>query len=801
MFRQITVESTKTIFTVWQNMLWFVWRLFNIPHLLKTLFSPWKKDVSIKSWRGFHPGKSLEQLALNGITRLLGSIVRSLTIITGITTLTATALLGIILIFLWITTPITLPAIVILAITKSSLSLWTLALLHIAMIVWLLITTTRTSSDEEQDPTNQQWYQRTLKRLNTDSLNNIAIEEILRQNNLTQEDFNKIIAWEKNQEKEQKQEKKWWDKNNLSKIRSIGQEWHYAYTPHLDRYCTDLSKHDPTPLNKARLVGREKAVEMLLLTLAESQQNNALLIANPGTGRKTIIHHIARLIRTNQTEGTVFHNKRILFFETTSAIAQAQSTGTPIDYFLDRLFFEAAYAGNIILVMENIENYVDVNSATNITAILSQYLDLPTFRLVSITSPQAINRLETRSAIILKSSKKIIIDEPTNEEAELIILDHFKDIEKKHVLFTCTAIKSIVQYSSRYNSQIPLPERALDLANESLLYWKENGREGIITKEIIENYVTLKTGIPLGEIKEQEQEKLLNMESFLHERVIGQEHAINKIASAVRRIRTDITDKKKPVASFMFLGPTGVGKTETAKALAESYYGDENKMIRLDMSEYQTEAGFDRLLGAQERNEIGRLTTATRENPYALLLLDELDKAHPRILDIFLQILDEGYATDSFNQRINFTNMIIIATTNAGAVELREMLDNEVPKEDIKQKLIDVVVKKNSFRIEFLNRFSDIILFEPLKTEELLKVTNLLLEKLQKRLHEEKGIPLLWKNDVPETIIQKSYQPLFGARSIARYIQNNIENIVAEKIIRHSATKEDPIVIEAKDIP
>jgi ATP-dependent Clp protease ATP-binding subunit ClpA len=400
-----------------------------------------------------------------------------------------------------------------------------------------------------------------------------------------------------------------------------------------------------------------------------------------------------------------------------------------------------------------------------------------------------------RQGEIVKYFEVVEMREPNEEQTINILLNKMQNYERNRIIFTYDGLKSIMRESNKFNWDFPMPERAIDLAMDVLMYWQKKGVEEYITEKTVLDFVSLKTGVPQGDIGGEEKKKLLNLEKTLHNFVIGQEEAIKDVAQALRRTRSGIGNSQKPIGSFLFLGPTGVGKTESAKALAKAYFGDEKKMIRFDMSEFQNSSSIDRMIGSSQLNQKGRLTTEVKDNPYSLILLDEIEKAYPEVLDIFLQILDEGFVTDAFGEKINFRNSIIIATSNAGAPLIRNMVEAEKNPEDIKQAVIDFTVQNNIFRLEFLNRFTGIVFFRPLNELELKSVVRLMLQKFAKRVQKEKNMEVEFDESVVDNMIEKGYNPIFGARSLDHYIEHTVEDLIATKIIEGDFVKGEKIMI------
>jgi ATP-dependent Clp protease ATP-binding subunit ClpC len=795
------------------RFLHFFWRFLNIGHLARTLFSPWKRDVAVKTWRGFSPSRLFTRFVGNMMSRLIGAIVRAITIILGLVFIALYGLFALVFLFVWVTFPLVfifIPIASLTSITSLGVALASLLLLFIlAGLAFYAYFTDKQPNYERVDLEHLQkfpWFSRIYDRIEiplqergTPLFENMEnFHKLLAQKKLTPEDFSLILSLEVSRQT-QLQKKHFWTKDTLDHIAPIGQFWNFAYTPRLDSYCIDLSAsalHETQTL----FMGNDAAYHAALIAMMRTSQNNVILVGDAGIGKMSFIYNLTRSIREQAFTQTPLAYKRILIFNPAEAITDAHNRNISIDGFLRRLFFEAAYAGNVLLIIQDLAHYTSIrdgNDTVNITSILSEFLHVPTFQVIATASPNDFHDYISKNQTLMKSFEKIDFQEMQKSDALQLLLKKIDPAETSGVIFSYQALRSIIDLSQQYNSSMPLPERALDLMEKIIL---ARTQSGTVTSADIEAFVSQTTGIPLGNPDDSERERLLAFESIMHQRIIGQKEAVTSIAETVRKIRAGMIESNRPLASFLFLGPTGVGKTETAKAFAESYFGNESKMIRLDMSEFQGENALKRFVGSRSDHIASKIASAVKDAPHSILLLDEIEKAEPKVLDIFLQILDEGMFTDDFGEKIYFRNIMIIATSNAGSNILTKLIENGVDYATMRKNIIDHITQENIFRMEFLNRFNGIILFHPLNAEELQSVTKLMLDTIAKSMHTKKNIRLQFEDGCIATIIANGYEPVFGARSIRRYIETHIENIIATKIIAKETAEGEAILIRPEDM-
>ncbi|KKU07556.1 MAG: Chaperone, Hsp100 family, ClpC-type [Candidatus Magasanikbacteria bacterium GW2011_GWA2_45_39] len=389
------------------------------------------------------------------------------------------------------------------------------------------------------------------------------------------------------------------------------------------------------------------------------------------------------------------------------------------------------------------------------------------------------------------------VEEPETNEAIQILQAKSGTIEyKNNVFLSYGALEAAVTLSHSYIHDRYLPEKALEVIGEAATGARsQKGKNHLVTAEDVARVVSEKSKVPVQSVTVEETDKLLNLETEMHKRVIGQEEAVKVVAAALRRARAELHSKKRPIANFLFIGPTGVGKTELAKTLAEVYFGREDLMIRLDMSEYQNSSDTARLIGTTNESGTGVLTEAVKTSPASLILLDEIEKAHPNILNIFLQVMDDGRLTDSTGHTIDFTNSIIIATSNAGADHIQEQMRAGMPFADIQKDLLHGGLNQY-FKPEFINRFDGVVVFKPLEKMEIKQIAVLMLKGIARGL-EEKGLGFEFTDAALNELADAGFDPVYGARPLRRAIQEKVENPLSEFILRGGWQRRDIAVLDA----
>ena len=643
-----------------------------------------------------------------------------------------------------------------------------------------------------------------------------------------------------------------------------------AKTPSLDEFGTDLTLA-ASELRLDPVIGREKEIERVIQILARRTKNNPVLLGEPGVGKTAVVEGLALRI-VNSEVPDILDGKKVIQLDMGLLIAGTKYRGE-FEERLKKIMDEIRQAGNIILVIDEMHTLIGAGAAEgaiDAANILKPALSRGEIQVIGATTLDEYRKHIEKDTALERRFQSVLIEEPSIDDSIEIIRGIKPKYEEHHrLIISDDAIISSVKLSSKYITDRFLPDKAIDVLDEACskvrlkvsslspegkeldkelrciikekeeairnqefekasqlrddeANMKEKIREvsekwrnehdankPVVTEENVAEVIGMMTGVPVTKLTESESDRLLNLEKVLHERVIGQNDAIVAISKAIRRARVGLKSPNRPIGSFIFCGPTGVGKTELAKALSEAVFGSEDNMVRVDMSEFMEKHSTSKLIGSPPGyvgyDDGGSLTETIRKKPYSVILFDEIEKAHPDVFNIMLQILDDGRLTDSKGRHVNFKNTIIIMTSNVGASMIATQsklgfvtADDE--KKDKYEKLKDTVNEemKKAFRPEFINRIDDIIVFAHLSKEEIRQIVDLMMKDLFKRL-DERGLTMEVTDDVKDFLATDGYNEAYGARPLRRLIQRKVEDTLAEEILSGKYHEGDTIVLDMKD--
>lgn len=640
--------------------------------------------------------------------------------------------------------------------------------------------------------------------------------------------------------------------------------------PTLEQFGRDLTR-DAHEKRLDPVVGRETEIQRVIQVLSRRTKNNPCLIGEPGVGKTAIIEAIAQRIEAGEVPETML-DKRIFILDLTSTVAGSKYRGE-FEERIKRIINEVQAAGNIILFIDEIHTIIGAGSAEgsmDASNILKPSLARGQIQIIGATTINEYRKNIEKDAALERRFQPIMVDEPSVEDT-ITILNGLKDTYEKYhnVVISEEGIDAAAKLSERYINDRYLPDKAIDLIDEACakarlkgtpktkavinaennveLYtnmledsikkgdfktgseakinldkamtkldkvtekWNTNKYENkpVIGESKIAEVVSMWTRIPVSKLTKDESKRLIKLEEVLHKRVVGQDEAVKAVAKAVRRGRVGLKDPNRPIGSFLFLGPTGVGKTELSKALAESVFGSEEAIIRVDMSEYMEKHSVSKMVGSPPGyvgyDEGGQLSEKVRRNPYSVILFDEIEKAHPDVFNILLQVLDDGHITDSKGRKVSFKNTILIMTSNAGASRIMEpkklgFNSEENEKQDYEKMKANVMEDvKRIFRPEFINRIDDIIVFHSLGKNEVGKIVNIMLNQFKHRVKEQMDIDIRFADSAKKYITQEGYDKKYGARPLRRMIQNKIEDTLSDEILNGNVTNGDSITISVRN--
>ncbi|MBU0647728.1 ATP-dependent Clp protease ATP-binding subunit [Patescibacteria group bacterium] len=602
--------------------------------------------------------------------------------------------------------------------------------------------------------------------------------------NQTLDDVTKVCIWQEILDQQNRRIEAYRQKSKFKPVGHMNRAWTAVPTPILDTYGRDLTmmaKYE----SLERLVDRESELAQAMNVLEKTSKNNVLFIGESGVGKSTLVNGIAYKMAAEEVPD-LLKDKRLVTLNCSQLFSSGGVGGEKL--FVSALQ-EVLKSKNIILYIDDLHLLAGVKTISggpmDALSILADTLSKNRIQFVASTSPEGYSKYISTYDSLITDLTTIEVPEVDHETAIQIIESATHKIENANkVLISYPAVKSSVELSDDLIVQKKLPTKAYDLLQEAAIVVK-NKKKLIVTKKDITELMQQKTRVPLSRVTEEESQTLLNLEDELHKRIIGQNTAVKQVAEAIKRARVGLKDKNKPIASFLFVGPTGVGKTELAKSLAAIYFGDEERMIRMDMSEYQEVGDIKKIIGAppgsSEFEERGYMTEAVKKEPFSLILLDELEKAHKDILNLFLQVLDEGKVKDSMGRMVKFNNSIIIATSNAGTSLIQAGMKANKNIERIEQELMEEL--KKFYRPEFLNRFDGVIMFKPLEHEEVVKIAALMIAKINKNMAEQKiGVEV--EEKALDNFIKEGYNQEFGARALYRTLQEKVKNVIADKMLK-----------------
>lgn len=639
--------------------------------------------------------------------------------------------------------------------------------------------------------------------------------------------------------------------------------------PTLEQYSRDLTE----AAREDRLdpvVGRNAEVERVMQILCRRMKNNPCLVGEPGVGKTAVVEGLAQMIASG-TVPEILADKRILSLDLSGMVAGSKYRGE-FEERIKRVIAEVRAAGNVILFVDELHTLIGAGGAEgamDASNILKPALSRGEVQMIGATTRTEYRKYIEKDAALERRFQPVYVEEPTREETIAILQGLRSKYEEHHgVTISDDALEAATDYAIRYINDRFLPDKAIDLIDEAasrkklgifagnktakkaeetrhnleealeaalaegnieaaqalkkdldktdkkIEKTKHNMREKeqeqmLVTEEDVADVVSVWTKIPVSKITQTESQRLLKLEEILHKRVVGQNEAVETVAKAIRRGRVGLKDPKRPIGSFLFLGPTGVGKTELSKALAEAMFGNENAIIRVDMSEYMEKHSVSKMIGSPPGyvgfEEGGQLSEQVRKNPYSVILFDEIEKAHPDVFNVLLQVLDDGRITDSQGRTVDFKNTIIIMTSNAGAQRIVDpkklgfsnVENAESEHKDMKNNVMEEI--KRMFKPEFLNRIDDIIVFRALSKEDVKGIAALMLKELKNRLAKQMDITLTYGDTVKNFIFEKGYDKKYGARPLKRAIQNNIEDSLAEEILSGKIQASDKVSMTVLD--
>lgn len=613
-------------------------------------------------------------------------------------------------------------------------------------------------------------------------LSNKEIENYLAQRNLQPKDVLEIHAWLDRLEDYSTRQKPYFG--------GIGRDWATGFTPNLEKFSQNLSHVVEYGKQHFHFLAHANLSDSIVHDLT-SGAGGVAIVGATGTGKTELVHALAERLLMGKDKGLKHYQVISL-----NASLILSSDKTNLEKLMLTLFYEAIQAGNVILFLDEAQLFFGEGvGAFNMAQVLLPVMQANRLKLIAAFTPNDFQRLRAANESLANSFSVVTVKEPTEEDTMKVVEDAALTLEARTgLLVPFEAVREAYRLSGQYMSDMAYPGKAISLLNQAAPYAVNK----VVTAVSVQSSIEKTMGVKPGAAGAAEADVLLNLEDRIHQRMINQTHAVSAIAAALRRVRAGVTNPTRPAGSFLFLGPTGVGKTELARSLANAYYGDSHNMIRLDMSEYQQPKDVSRLL-ADGADSAQSLILAIRKQPFSVVLLDEIEKAHPNVLNLLLQLLDEGQLTDQSGRSASFRSAIIITTSNAGSADIIQKIAAGESLAAFQRPLIDKLIQAGTFKPELINRYDEVVLFRPLNENELTQVAKLMIGEVNQNLAKQ-NISVDLSDEAMAVIAKAGYDPQFGARPMRHIIQKTVEDVVATRILKGQAKPGSMITLDVSDV-
>lgn len=614
---------------------------------------------------------------------------------------------------------------------------------------------------------------------------NAEIREILLHLRSSETDIEQILAWENRLLDIMRAPKPYFG--------GIGRDWANGFTPRLNQYGQNVSLAVEQRGSTYSWLTTSPGVQAMKNAFSQGASAIAL-IGNMGIGKTSHAYALAQLLLQEDRDPHLEH-RQIISLNPSLILANARGAGE-LEYAIVRLLQEAIHAGHIILFLDDAQLFFKNGvGSLDITRVLLPVIQGRSIQIVLAMTPQDYQQLKANNSAFAGLLTPVVLSELPQADVMRILEDSATSFEAQHsVMVAYEALREAYQLSGRYDQDMAYPGKAIRLLEQSLTH----AQQGIVDVRSVQQAIEQTRGVKVGTAQPAEAEQLLHLEEAIHKRMINQSRAVSVVANALRRARAGVSSPNRPIGSFLFLGPTGVGKTELAKSIAATYFGSEENMIRLDMSEYQQPGDVTRLLSNGE-GEQATLLMAIRQQPFSVVLLDEIEKAHPNILNLLLQLLDEGKLTDSSGRAASFKDAVVIATSNAGANTIRERVERGEELQSFEQEFTNELINSGQFKPELLNRFDEIVLFRPLKQDELVQMVQLMLGEVNRTLANQ-NISVELTPEAAARIVKAGYDPRLGARPLRRALQRTVEDTIAARILSGQTQPGNHVILNADDL-